>query len=149
MKSPHTNIQTPKRISTWLIGGASAWLAYVISLSALHVWLLKQWGVPYTIQIYSLSSSAPLSLAHILLVGLISPGLFLLDTLSFLHIHLPWLDSAVYNWGKLTLLSSLPAFLVGSLLTTHDSRSRLAGAILGLLLLGGSLLFVLNGLLAQ
>jgi len=142
-------MHTPKRVSTWLIGGASAWLAYAISLSALHIWLLKQWGVPYTIQIYSLSSSEPLSLVHILLVGMISPGLFLLDSLSFFHIHISWLDSAVYNWGKLTLLSSLPAFVVGALLTARDSRLKLAGAIIGLLLLGGSLLFVLNGLLGQ
>lgn len=146
--NPPGNMQTPKRISTWLIGGASSWLAYVISLSALHVWLLKQWGVPYSIQIYSLSSTETLSLAHVLLVGLISPGFFLLGALSFLHIHIPLLDSAIYNWGKLTLLSSLPVFIVGSLLTAHNSRSRLVGAILGLLLLGGSLLFVLNGLLA-
>ena len=142
-------MHTPKRVSTWLIGGASAWLAYAISLSALHIWLLKQWGVPYTIQIYSLSSSEPLSLVHILLVGMISPGLFLLDSLSFFHIHISWLDSAVYNWGKLTLLSSLPAFVVGALLTARDSRLKLAGALIGLLLLGGSLLFVLNGLLGQ
>ncbi len=139
-------MQTPKRVPTWLIGGASTWLAYAISLSALHVWLLNQWGVPYTIQIYHLSS-ADLSLVHILLVAMIAPGFFLLDSVSFLHIHISWLDSAVYNWGKLTLLSSLPAFLVGALLTTHDARSKLAGAILGLLLLGGCLLFVLNGLL--
>jgi len=142
-------MQTSKRVSTWLIGGASAWLAYTITLSALHVWLLKQWGVPYTIQIYSLSSSEPLSLVHVLLVAMISPGFFLLDALSFFHIHISWLDSAIYNWGKLTLLSSLPAFLVGALLTARDSRLKLAGAIIGLLLLGGSLLSVLNGLLGQ
>ncbi len=142
-------MQTPKRISTWLIGGASAWLAYVITLSTLHMWLLKQWGVPYTIQIYTLNSTEPLSFVHILLVGMIAPGFFLLETLSFLHIHIPWLDAAMYNWGKLTLLSSLPSFLVGALLLTRDSRLKLAGAILGLLLLGGSLLFVLNGLLSQ
>ncbi len=142
-------MQTPKRVSTWLIGGAGAWLAYAITLSALHVWLLERWGVPYTIQIYSLKSSEPLSLIQILLVGMIAPGFFLLDTLAFLHIHISWLDAAIYNWGKLTLLSSLPALIVGALLTTRDSRTRLAGAILGLLLLGGSLLFVLNGLLAQ
>ena len=142
-------MQTPKRVSTWLIGGAGAWLAYAIALSALHVWLLERWGVPYTIQIYSLKSSEPLSLIQILLVGMIAPGFFLLDALSFLHIHISWLDAAIYNWGKLTLLSSLPALIVGALLTTRDSRTRLAGAILGLLLLGGSLLFVLNGLLAQ
>jgi len=142
-------MQTPKRVIPWLIGGASAWLVYAVVLSALHVWLLDSWGVPYTIQIYSLSSKEPLTFVHVLLVGLIAPGIFLLDVLSFLHIHISWLDSAVYNWGKLTLLSSLPAFLVGALLTTRDSRSRLAGAIMGLLLLGGSLLFVLNGLLSQ
>ena len=66
-----------------------------------------------------------------------------------MHIHVSWLDSAVYNWGKMTLLSSLPAFLVGALFTSRDNRMKLAGSILGLLLLGGSLLFVLNGLLAQ
>jgi len=140
-------MQTPKRVSTWLIGGASAWLAYAITLSALHVWLLRIWDVPYTIQIYRLDPSESLSLVHILLVGMISPGFFLLDALSFLHIHVSWLDAAVYNWGKLTLLSSVPAFLVGALLTTHDSRRKLAGAIIGLLLLGGSLLFILNSLL--
>jgi hypothetical protein len=142
-------MQTSKRFSTWLIGGASAWLVYAIVLSALHVWLLETWGVPFTIQIYSLNTSEPLTFVHVLLVGMIAPGLFLLDALSFLHIHVSWLDSAIYNWGKLTLISSLPAFLVGSLITSHDGRSRLAGAILGLLLLGGSLLFILDGLLAQ
>ncbi len=142
-------MQTPKRVSTWLIGGASAWLAYAIALSALHVWLLQAWGVPYTIQIYSFSSTEPLSLVHILLVAMIAPGFFLLDTLSFLHIHLPWLDSAIYNWGKLTLLSSLPAFVVGAMLSSRDRRLHLAGSILGLLLLGGGLLFVLNSLYNQ
>ncbi|HSB66294.1 MAG TPA: hypothetical protein VLD65_06930 [Anaerolineales bacterium] len=142
-------MHTSKRVSTWLIGGAGTWLAYALSLSAIHVWLLRHWGVPFTIQIYSLSPSEPLSLVHILLVAMISPSFFLLEALSFLHIHISWLDSAIYNWGKLTLLSSLPAFLVGALLATRDARTRLAGAILGLLLLGGSLLFTLNGLLAQ
>ncbi len=141
-------MQTPKRISIWMIGGASVWLAYSITLSALHLWLLEAWGVPYTIQIYSFSAAEPLSLVHILLVAMIAPGFFMLDALSFLHIHLPWLDSAIYNWGKLTLLSSLPALVVGALLTTRDSRTRLAGAIIGLLVLGGCLLFVLNHLLA-
>lgn len=140
-------MQTPKRVSTWLIGGASAWLAYAIALSALHVWLLTQWGVPYTIQIYRLNPSEPLSLIHILLIALIFPGFFLLDALSVLHIHISWLDASIYNWGKMTLLSSLPAFLIGALLTTRDGRLKLAGAILGLLLVGGSLLFVLNSLL--
>ncbi len=142
-------MQTPKHVSTWLIGGASTWLVYAITLSALHIWLLKAWGVPYTMQIYSFSIGEPLSLVHILLVAMIAPGFFLLDSLSFFHIHLPWLDSAIYNWGKLTLLSSLPALVVGALLATRDSRTRLAGAILGLLLLGGSLIFMLNSLLAQ
>lgn len=142
-------MQTPKRVFTWLIGGVSAWLIYAITLSGLHIWLLQAWGVPYTIQIYSLNPSQSLSLVHILLVAMIAPSFFILETLSFLHIHISWLDAAVYNWGKLTLLSSLPAFLVGALLTTRDGRLKLAGAILGLLLLGGSLLFVLNGLLAE
>ena len=142
-------MQTPKHVSTWLIGGAGAWLAYAITLSALHLWLLNQWGVQYTIQIYSLSPSEPLSLAHILLVAMIAPGFFLLDVLAFVHIHISWLDAAIYNWGKLTLISSLPAFLVGALLGAHESRMKLCGAILGLLLLGGSLLFVVNSLLAQ
>ncbi len=132
----------------WLIGGTSAWLAYAITLSALHVWLLRQLGFPYTIQIYNLGSSSSPSLVQILLVAMISPGFFILEALSFLHIHISWLDSAIYNWGKLTLLSSLPAFAIGAFLTAHDSRLKLAGAILGLLLLGGCLLFVLNGLLA-
>jgi len=142
-------MHTHSRIPTWLIGGAVAWLAYAISLSALHVWLLNQWGVPYTIQIYSLNSSEPFPLAHAILVAMISPGFFLLEALSFLHIHVSWLDAAIYNWGKMTLLSSLPAFLVGALVTTQDGRMKLTGAILGLLLLGGSLLFVLSSLLTQ
>jgi hypothetical protein len=142
-------MQTHTRIPTWLIGGAIAWLSYAISLSALHVWLLNQWGVPYTIQIYSLNTSEPFPLAHAILVAMISPGFFLLEALSFLHIHVSWLDSAIYNWGKMTFLSSLPAFLVGALVTTQDGRMKLAGAIFGLLLLGGSLLFVLSSLLTQ
>jgi len=142
-------METHTRIPTWLIGGAVAWLAYAISLSILHVWLLNQWGVPYTIQIYNLSNSEPYPLAHAILVAMISPGFFLLEALSFLHIHVSWLDAAIYNWGKMTFLSSLPAFLVGALVTTHDSRMKLTGAIFGLLLLGGSLLFVLSSLLSQ
>lgn len=145
----HTNAtQNHSQIPFWLIGGTAAWLIYAIGLSALHVWLLNQWGVPYTIQIYNLKASESLSLVHTLLVGMISPGFFLLEALSFLHIHIAWLDGAIYNWGKMTLLSSLPAFLIGAFLTAKDSRIKLAGAILGLLLLGGSLLFVLNGLLS-
>lgn len=140
-------MQNRQQIPIWLIGGTATWLVYAISLSALHMWLLNQWGVPYTIQIYNLQSSESLSIIHIILVAMISPGLFLLETLSFLHIHIPWLDAAIYNWGKMTLLSSLPAFFVGALLFTRDGRARLTGAILGLLLLGGSMLFVLNGLL--
>ena len=132
------------RIPIWLIGGTLAWLAYVITLSVLHVVLMEQWGVPYTIKIYSLDPSQPFSLVHAILVAMVSPGFFLLEILSFLHIHSPWLDSAIYNWGKLTLLSSLPAFLVGALLFSSDRRLKLTGSILGLLLLGGSLLFVLS-----
>ena len=133
------------RIPIWLIGGTLAWLAYVITLSVLHVVLMEQWGVPYTIKIYSLDPSQSFSLIHAILVAMVSPGFFLLEVLSFLHIHSPWLDSAIYNWGKLTLLSSLPAFLVGVLLFSGDRRLKLAGSILGLLLVGGGLLFVLSG----
>ncbi len=133
----------------WLLGGALAWLAYAIALSALHLVLLEQWGVPYTIKIYSLTAAEPLSLVHVILVAMIAPGFFLLEGLSFLHLHSPWLDSAIYNWGRLTLLSSLPAFIVGALLASRDRRLRLAGSVLGLLTLGGSLLFVLNGLYKQ
>lgn len=142
-------MQTRTRVPIWLIGGASAWLAYVVTLSALHLWLLDQWGVSYTIQIYSLNSSQPYPLLHAILVAMISPGFFLLEVLSFLHIHVSWLDSAIYNWGKMTLLSSLPALIIGALLTTRDGRLKLVGAIFGLLLLGGSLLFVLNAVLGQ
>ena len=137
------------RIPTWLIGGAGIWLAYVITLSGLHMILLNHWGVPYTIKIYSLNSSESLSLAHALLVAMVSPAFFLLDTLSFFHIHVSWLDAAVYNWAKMALLSSLPVFIVGALLTTQDKRLKLAGSILGLLLIGGSLLFVLSSLFNQ
>jgi hypothetical protein len=147
-KMSTNSTQNHPQIPVWLIGGTAAWLVYAICLSALHVWLLNQWGVPYTIRIYNLKASESLSLIHTLLVGMISPGFFLLEALSFLHIHIAWLDGAIYNWGKMTLLSSLPAFLVGALLATRDGRTKLAGAILGLLLLGGSLLFVLNGLLS-
>jgi hypothetical protein len=133
------------RIPIWLIGGTLAWLAYVISLSVLHLVLMEQWGVPYTIKIYSLDPSQPFSLVHAILVAMVAPGFFLLDTLSFVHLHSPWLDSAIYNWGKLTLLSSLPAFFVGALLLSNDRRLKLAGSILGLLLLGGGLLFLLSG----
>ena len=132
-------------IPLWLIGGTLAWLAYVITLSMLHLVLMEQWGVAFTIKIYSLDPSQPFSLVHAILVAMVSPGFFLLEVLSFLHIHSPWLDSAIYNWGKLTLLSSLPAFLVGALLFSGDRRLKLAGSILGLLLVGGGLLFVLSG----
>jgi hypothetical protein len=137
------------RTPIWLIGGAAAWLAYAVTLSALHLVLLQQWGVAYTIKIYSLNASAPSSLMHALLIAMVAPGMFLMQLLSFLHIHLPWVDSAIYNWGKMTFLSSLPAFLVGMLLTAADRRLKLAGSIIGLLLLGGSLLFVLNTLFSQ
>lgn len=137
------------RIPKWLVGGVTVWLVYAITLSVLHLRLLSQWGVPYTIQIYSLNLSQPFSLIYAILIAMISPGFFLLEVLSLLHIHISWLDAAVYNWGKLALLSSLPAFVVGALITSRDGRMKLAGAILGLLLLGGSLLFVLNGVLTQ
>ena len=136
------------RIPAWLIGGVAAWLTYAIALSILHLILLSQWGVSFTLQIYSLSSSEPLSLVHILLIGMVAPGFFTLEALSFLHIHISWLDAAIYNWRTMVLLSSLPAFVVGGLVTSRERRATLAGAIMGLLLLGGSLLFILNDLLA-
>jgi hypothetical protein len=139
----------PSRTPIWLIGGAAAWLAYAVTLSALHLVLLQQWGVAYTIKIYSLNSAAPSSFMHALLIAMVAPGMFLMELLSFLHIHLAWVDSAIYNWGKMTFLSSLPAFVVGMLLTASDRRLKLAGSITGLLLLGGSLLFVLNALFSQ
>lgn len=142
-------MQNQTRIPTWLIGSAVTWLAYVLALSILHVWLLSQWEVPFTIQIYSLGAYEPLALTHILLLGMVAPGFFILEALSFLHIHIPWLDAAIYNWRTMVLLSSLPAFLVGALVATRDRRTTLAGAILGLLMLGGSLLFILNSLLAR
>jgi hypothetical protein len=139
----------PSRLPLWLIGGTLAWLLYVIGLSALHLILLEEWGVPFTIKIYSLGSSQPLSFLHTVLVAMVFPGFFLLELFSFLHVQIPWLDSAVYNWGRLTLLSSLPVFVVGALLLARDYRLKLAGAITGLLLLGGSLLFVMNSFYSQ
>lgn len=115
----------------------------------LHLVLMKQWGVPFTLKIYHINPNEQFSVVHAILVAMVSPGFFLLEVLSFLHIHSPWLDSAIYNWGKLTLLSSLPAFLVGALLCSSDRRMKLAGSILGLLFLGGGLLFVLNGSFTQ
>lgn len=141
-------MQNRTRIPTWLIGGATLWLVYAITLSGLHLWLLGQWGVSFTIQIYSLHASEPFSLAHTLLIGMVAPAFFILQALSFLHIHIPLVDAAIYNWRTMVMLSSLPAFVVGGLVTTRDRRTRLAGAILGLLLLGGSLLFILNNLLS-
>ena len=137
------------RLPSWLVGGAAAWLAYAIVLSAVFLRLLNQWGVPYTIQIYSMSSSEPLSLAHILLLGMVAPGFFIIQALSFFGIHLAWVDAAIYNWHTMVLLSSGPAFLFGALIAIRDRRTNLAGAIFGLLLLGGSLLFILNRLLAR
>jgi hypothetical protein len=137
------------KIPNWLIGGALTWLAYALTLSTLHVWLLSQWDVPFTIQIYSLGATESLTLTHVLLLGMVAPGFFLLEALSFLHIHISWLDAAIFNWRTMVLLSSLPAFLVGALIATRDRRTVLVGAIFGLLLLGGCLLFVLNNMLAQ
>ncbi len=145
------NKELPKHSRTplWLIGGLSAWLAYAVTLSALHLFLLDQWGVAYSIKMYSLNPAEQFSLLHAALVAMVSPGFFFLEVLSFLHVHISWVDAAVYNWGKMVLLSSLPALVVGALLTTKDHRMKLAGSIIGLLLLGGSLLFVLNNLLIQ
>ena len=142
-------MQKTTRIPSWLIGGAAAWLAFTIVLSILHVWLLNQWGVPFSIQLYSLGVSEGVSLAHALLLGMVAPGFFILETLAFLHVHIPWLDAAIYNWRTMVLLSSIPVFLVGACIAGRDRRVTLFGAILGLLLLGGSLLFILNQLSAR
>ena len=130
----------------WLVGGAAAWLAYSVTLSALHLVLLEQWGVAYTVKIYSLDASASPSMLHALLIAMVAPGMFLLEALSFLHIHVAWLDASIYNWGRMTLISSLPALFIGALLTSVDRRLKLVGSIAGLLLVGGSLLFLLNNL---
>ena len=142
-------MQNHTRIPNWLIGSAVTWLAYAILLSILHVRLLSQWGVSFTLQIYNLSPSEPVSLTQLLLLGMVAPGFFILEGLSFLRIHIPWVDAAIYNWRTMVLLSSLPALVVGALLSTRDRRMSLAGAILGLSLFGGSLLFLVNHLLAR
>jgi hypothetical protein len=139
-------MQNQLRISNWVIGAAGVWLAYAITLSFMHLRLLDQLGVPSTMQIYTMNLSEPLSLAHILLLGMVAPGFFIMEALSFLHIHIPWVDAAIYNWRTMVLLSSLPAILIGALLSTRDKRINLAGAIFLLVLLGGSLLFILNRL---
>ncbi len=140
------SLPTRSHTPFWLIGGIAAWLAYAVTLSGLHLVLLQKWGVAYTIKIYSLNPSEPFSLSHALLIAMVAPGLFTLNALSFLHVHIPWLDSAVYNWAKMTLISSLPALVVGILVTASDRRLKLAGSIIGLLVLGGSILSVLNNL---
>ncbi|OGO26336.1 MAG: hypothetical protein A2136_01960 [Chloroflexi bacterium RBG_16_54_11] len=137
------------RVPSWLIGSAAIWLVYALALSILHLRLQILWGVPFTLQIYTLSPSEPVSLIQILLLGMVAPGFFILEALSFLHIHIAWLDAAIFNWRTMVLLSSLPAFLVGALLTSRDRRITLMGAILGLCMLGGSLLFILDHLLAR
>ncbi len=142
-------MQNRTHLPTWLIGGTLTWLAYALTLSTLHLWLLNQWGVPFTIRLYSLDAASQPSLPHILLLGMVSPGFFILDALAFLRIHLPWVDGAIYNWRTMVFLSSLPAFWVGALLLMRDRRTTLAGSILALLLLGGGLLFILSIVLAQ
>jgi|GEM_PF-1630050 len=145
----HTDpMHPPSRIPNWLIGGAGVWLAYVVTLSFLHLRLVSLWDGPSTLQMYS-GVSEPVSLIQILLLGMVAPGFFIIDALSFLKIHLPWVDAAIYNWRTMVLLSSLPAIAIGVLLSAKDRRTNLAGAILGLVVLGGSLLFILNHILAQ
>ena len=153
IKSSWMNTDTIKpnfsRLPGWSVGGVAAWLAYAISLSALFLRLLSQLGYTSTIQIYSMSSSEPLTLAHILLLGMVAPGFFIIQALSILGIHIAWVDAAVYNWPTMVLLSSAWAFLFGALLAIRDRRTNLVGAIFGLLMLGGSLLFILNRLMAR
>ena len=139
-------MQNQVRIPNWLIGAAGVWLAYAVTLSFMHLRLQDQLGVPSSIQIYTMNISEPLSLAHILLLGMVAPGFFIMETLSFLHIHIPWVDAAIFNWRTMVFLSSLPAILIGALLSMRDKRVNLAGAIILLVLLGGSLLFILNRL---
>ena len=134
------------RIPNWLIGAAGVWLAYAVTLSFMHLRLQDQLGTPSSIQIYTMNIAAPLSFAHILLLGMVAPGFFIMEALSFLHIHIPWVDAAIYNWRTMVFLSSLPAILIGALLSMRDKRINLTGAILLLVLLGGSLLFILNRL---
>ena len=142
-------MQRLSKVPSWLIGGTVIWLAYAIILSLLHLRLLSMWGVSFTLQLYTLNPEEQVSLTHILLLGMIAPAFFILEVLSFLHIHIPWLDAAIYNLRTMVFLSSMPAFVIGALLTSRDRRLTLVGAILGLCLLGGSLLFVLNHLLAS
>jgi hypothetical protein len=139
---PHT------KIPNWLIGGAGVWLAYAITLSFLHLRLYNLWGGPSTLQMYT-SVPEPASLTQILLLGMVAPGFFIIEALSFLRIHIPWIDAAIYNWRTMIMLSSLPAIVFGTLLSTRDRRLNLAGAIFGLAVLGGSLLFILNHLINQ
>jgi hypothetical protein len=137
------------RVPSWLIGSTVIWLAYAIGLSVLHLILLNLWGVSFTLQLYTLKNVQPVSLVHILLLGMVAPGFFILEVASFLHVHIPWLDAAIYNWRTMVFISSLPAFVVGALVISKDRRVALAGAILGLSLVGGSLLFILSRLLSQ
>jgi hypothetical protein len=147
----NTNPALPNlaRLPSWLVGGTAAWLAYAIGLSALFLRQLSLLGVPYTIQIYSMSAAEPLTPSHVLLLGMVAPGFFIIQALSFFGIHIAWVDAAIYNWQTMVLLSSAPLFLFGALVTIRDRRTNLAGAIFGLLMLGGSLLFILNRLLAR
>jgi hypothetical protein len=138
-------MQFHTRIPNWLIGGAGVWLAYAVTLSFLHLRLYNVWGGPSTLQMYT-SVPEPPSLTQILLLGMVAPGFFIMELLSFFRIHIPWVDAAIYNWRTMVLLSSLPAIVLGTLLSTRDKRLNLAGAIFGLALLGGSLLFILNHL---
>jgi hypothetical protein len=132
------------RFPRWLLGGIGAWLAWSFCLSALHLQLLSQWGVPYSIHLYAPDPSTPLSLGHALLIGMISPAFFCLQAFSALNLHLPWLDAIIYNWRAMVFLSSGPAFLIGALSAAWEKRSCLAAAIISLLLLIGGVLFILN-----
>ncbi len=142
-------MQNRTRIPAWLIGGVAICLAYVISLSILLLWLLSQWVVAFPIRNYSLPSSEYLALIHTLLLCMVAPGFFILYGLSFLHIHIPWVDAANNNWRTMALLSSLPAFIFGTLIFSRGRRVTQAGAVMGLLSLGGSLIFILNLWLTQ
>jgi hypothetical protein len=121
---------------------------YAVTLAFAPMAIYNVWGGPSTLQMYT-SVPEPTSLTQILLLGMVAPGFFIMELLSFFRIHIPWVDAAIYNWRTMVLLSSLPAIVLGTLLSTRDKRLNLAGAIFGLALLGGSLLFILNHLTSR
>jgi len=134
------------RIPKWLLGGIAAWLAWCISLGVLHLHLLSQWGVPYSIHLYAPDLSTPTSLPHLLLLGMVSPAFFALQTFSALGIHLYWLDAIIYNWRLMVLLASGPAFVIGALVAIRNRLAFLAASVIAVLHLIAGILFILSTL---